>query len=379
MPNAGRSSRTNRDSQSWTPLLLLIVFLVVLYLLWRILFIFILAAFVAFVLSPLVALFPKKMPRIMAIIAVYLGFTAIVVIVGSILTPVVVQQYSALTDSFPGYVDELRKASIRLQAHFGHLRYPWSTIGDRVLSEFQQFTGYVTREIIPTLLAFVTSLFALVLIPLLAFFMLLGGDGYKRTLMAVIPKSSKESVSDLLICTNQSLWNFVRGEFILMLAVGTVTGVGLYLVGMPYSVVFGIAAGLLEVIPSLGPLTSNILVGTVAILISPVLALKALSVTVGVQLLENAFLVPMVMGKSVGLNPVTVAFAVILGGKTAGVLGAAISIPLAVLVKIVILYFYARPDELPDGKTAICRPGARRGHATRTPEDNDDRSHRRAA
>ncbi len=372
MRNAGLSNRRNRDSESWMPILLLVVSLAILYFFWRILLVFILAAFVAFVVSPLVNLFPKRIPRFLAILIVYLLIGLVFGTAISLLTPVVVHQYQQLADNLPTYVSQVRSGFSSVQARFGRLEDPWRTVGDRALAELQQLAVYVTREVVPAVITLVTSLLALVLVPLLAFFMLLGSSGYKRTLIAVLPSRHRKSLSDLLHCTSVSLWRFIRGEFILMLTVGTVTGVGLYLVGMPYSAVFGVLAGLLEAIPSFGPLASNIIVGTVAVLIHPVLAVKALAITIGVQLLENAFLVPLVMGRSVGLNPLTVAFAVFVGGRSAGILGAAMAIPLAVLVKIVILYFYARPEELPEGEAAVCRSrtwnGRRHQHTRGSPE-----------
>jgi predicted PurR-regulated permease PerM len=382
MRKTGQRNHGNRNSESWTPILLLIAALVILYLLWNTLLIFILAAFLAFVLNPLVELLPERVPRPIRIGTVYLTIGIVLGLIISLLIPVVVQQYQQLSDSMPTYASQARGEIQRLQTSYVHLSPTWRTIGDRALSELQQIGVYLTHQLLPAAFAFFTSLLALVLIPLIAFFMLLGGDGYRRTLMAILPRRHRDTISDLLHCANRSLWNFVRGESILMLTVGTMTGVGLYVVGMPYSAIFGVLAGFLELIPNFGPLTSTMAVGITGLLIDPVLALKGIAVTTSVQLSENAFLVPLVMGKTVGLNAVTVAFALLMGGRTAGVVGAIIAIPIAVLVKTVILYFYARPEDLPQGQAAICRPQTRDGHGRRSTartSGSSDRGQSRAA
>jgi len=168
------------------------------------------------------------------------------------------------------------------------------------------------------------------------------------------------TVSDLLTCTSRTLWNYVRGELILTTTVGTVTGIGLYLVGMPYAAFFGVLAGILEAVPNVGPITTSVVVISIGLIINPILGLKAGVITIGVQLLEGAFLAPVVMGRAVGLNPVTVIFAIFVGAKSAGILGAIVAIPLAVLIKIVLLYFYASEGELPNKGDKRCTPSRRR-------------------
>lgn len=175
-------------------------------------------------------------------------------------------------------------------------------------------------------------------------------------LLAITPRQHRDTVNDLLDCTRRTLWNYLRGELILMTTVGLVTGFGLYVIGMPYAAVFGVLAGILEFVPNIGPITTSVIVIGIGLLIHPILGLKAGVVTIGVQLLEGSFLAPVVMGKAVGLNPVTVIFAIFVGGKAAGIIGAIVAIPLAVLIKIVLLYFYASESQLPGQRDKVCKP-----------------------
>ena len=349
MPNARR-----RDSRTWIPLLTLAAGLALLYLLWKVLLVFILAALFAFIVHPVVRLFDRKMPHAFSIITVYLLIAILLIIVVGLLAPVVSQQFRELVDAIPAYVERARELFDEIQQRYVALPSGWRTVADRALTELQATAVRLTQQTVPAAFGFLSGLFALVFVPLLAFFMLLDEKGYKRMVIAVTPRRHRRTANDLLTCTGQVLRSFIKGQLMLMSIVGTAVGAGLYLVGMPYAAVFAVLAGLLELIPTFGPILTTVVVTLVALVIDPVLALKAASVTILVQLLENVFLVPLVMARAVGLNPVTVAFAVFLGGSAAGIPGAIIAIPLAMMVKVVILYFYVEDRDLP-GRQAIAQ------------------------
>lgn len=340
------------------PLAILAVALGILIWFWSVLVVFVLAALLAFILNPLIEFFPRKVPRWLAIALVYLAIYLIIAVVISILIPLITEQIQQLIGNLPGYVSTVQAGVNRLQARYANLPSVWRSGVDYLITQFQQVGTYLSSRLVPAATAVFSGLLALVFIPLLALFMLLGKDGYRHVLIAVTPEKHREAVVSLLHCSGHALWKFIRGELILMATVGAVTGIGLYLVGMPYSAIFGVVAGILELIPTFGPILTSVVVGITAVLISPVMLLKALSITIGVQVLENAFLVPVVMGRTVGLNPITVAVAVFIGGMVAGVIGAVLAVPAAVLIKIIVLYFYASPEDLPEGEAAICRSHA---------------------
>lgn len=355
MTNAG-----TRKSQSYVPLLILAIGLALLYLLWSVFILFILAAFFAFIIHPLVGLLDKKLPHAFSIIVVYLLLVIGLIVVIGLLAPLVSTQFSEFVKAVPSYFHQAQNLTSGFHKRYISLPAGWRPTADRALTELQNWIVRITRESIPAVFTLFSSLVTVILVPLLAFYMLLGHSGYKRMLLALTPKQHRVTVNDLLTCTSRTLWNYLRGQLILSTTVGVVTGVGLYLVGMPYAAVFGILAGILELVPNIGPITTSVVVISIGLVIHPILGLKAGIVTIGVQLLENLFLAPVVMGRAVGLNPVTVIFAIFAGGKAAGIIGAIVAIPLAVLIKIVILYFYASDSELPDQGDKICRPSRRR-------------------
>jgi predicted PurR-regulated permease PerM len=344
-----------KEVHSWVPLVVVAVGLVVLYLLWDILSIFILAAFFAFVLNPIVGLFERKIPRFFAITSVYLLLVIIAIIVVGSLAPLISHQFKSFVNALPTYFEKIRDIADPAHRHYLAIPDRWQPIVNQILAELQSWAVRLAKQIAPTLVKFFTSFLTILFIPLLAFFMLLGSKGYKEMFIALIPQQHRPTIEDLLRCSSMALWNFIKGEIVLMAVVGTLVGVGLHIIGMPYATIFGILAGLLEVVPSLGPTVTTLIVVIIGLAINPWLSLKGGLVTVVVQLLENYLIAPSVMSKALGLDPVTVILAVLLGGMLGGIKGVLVAIPLAVFVKIVLLYFYADHD-LPAGR-AICPSG----------------------
>lgn len=347
-------------THSWMPLIILGAALYTLYVFWNVLILFVLAAILAFVLNPAVSLLDRKLPHVASTISVFLiGLIALIILAGT-LAPMAADQLREFSDSVPSFME---KASANLHAHYAGLPGRWQRLVDRGLSQLEQAALRITQVTIPAVIGIISSAVAIIFIPLLAFFMLLHYKDYKRALIAVMPEPHRETIADLLSCVSRSLWGFVRGQALLMLAVGTMVGLGLWLIGMPYPIVFGLMAGLLEVVTNVGPTIVTLTVAAIGLLISPILALEAAAVTVVVQILENTLLAPLVLSKSAGLDPVTVILAIFLGGSLAGVLGAIIAIPIALVVKIVIVYFYGRDEDFAEQARGICRPSRRRAHS----------------
>jgi predicted PurR-regulated permease PerM len=133
---------------------------------------------------------------------------------------------------------------------------------------------------------------------------------------------------------NVGAW--VKGQLFLMAFIGLISFFGLLVLGIDYPLALGLVAGLLEIIPVLGPTISWILAAIVGFSISPAKGISAVILFSGIQLLENNFLVPKVMGKVSGFRPLVVLIAVLVGGTFFGVLGIILAVPLTMTLVIVI-------------------------------------------
>jgi len=122
---------------------------------------------------------------------------------------------------------------------------------------------------------------------------------------------------------------WLQGQMFLMLIIFALDYLGLLLIGAPYALVLALIAGILEIIPYIGPIVSAIIAVSISFLHDPVTGLLVLALFVLVQQLEGYVLTPLVMKRAVGLNPVVVILALMIGAKLGGVLGIIIAVPIA--------------------------------------------------
>ena len=131
--------------------------------------------------------------------------------------------------------------------------------------------------------------------------------------------------------------NWFWGEITLMLIVGVLTYLGMSLIGIKYVLALAVLAGILEVIPNLGPTLAAIPAMLIGFSQSIFLGLAALAVSFIVQQLENNFIVPLVMKKATGLNPIITLVALIVGGRVGGVLGVVLAIPATLFLEVLLI------------------------------------------
>lgn len=134
---------------------------------------------------------------------------------------------------------------------------------------------------------------------------------------------------------NLSRW--IKGQLFLMVAVGLAAYVGLVFLKIPYAVPLAIISGLLEVVPVLGPIIATIVAGVVGFSIDPLTGTMVVALFVGIQQLENTILVPRIMQKVIGFNPLVTMMALLIGGQLFGIIGALIAVP-TILILIVITH-----------------------------------------
>ncbi len=145
----------------------------------------------------------------------------------------------------------------------------------------------------------------------------------------------------------EEIGSWVRAELILMLVVGLLTFIGLSIMGVKYALALGIVAGLLELLPNIGPTLSAVPAIAVAYFtISPLMAGIVTVLYVLIQQLENNLIVPVVMRKTVGLSPVITIILLLVGFRLAGVAGAALAIPIFLVAKVVVSKLYQLRDQL---------------------------------
>jgi predicted PurR-regulated permease PerM len=192
-----------------------------------------------------------------------------------------------------------------------------------------------------------TIFFALAAL-ILAFYWTLDGQKNRAALLLLVPLEHRESARELLAEMQSRLGAFVRGQTLLGLVIGLLSFVAYLLIGLPYTLALAIMAGIMEMVPVIGPILGAVPAIIVAYTVGPEKVLWVLLATIIIQQLENNILVPRVMKSAVGVNPLVTLLALTAFGSLFGLLGAIVAIPLAAIIQILLNRFVidtAVPDE----------------------------------
>lgn len=334
----------------WAAVALLLCWL--LWLLAPVLSPFVFAALLGWLGDPLVDRIERRgLSRNAAVLLVFGGMMLVLVLALLLLLPLLERQIVTLVQSLPRYRDWLvgtvlpwleRRTGMQLMAWLDPerlielARSHWQQAGGIAAT----MLGYVSRSGF-ALLGVVANV---VLLPVLTFFFLRDWDVFVERVAALIPRDHESTVSRLAQASSEMLGAFLRGQFLVMLILGVLYGIGLWAVGLDLGVLIGVLAGLLTFVPYLGPATV-VVFGGIAALVQhgdwPHL-LGVLAVFGVGQVIESYFLTPKLVGDRIGLHPVAVIFAVLAGGQLFGFLGMLLALPVAAVTNVLLHYAVER-------------------------------------
>jgi predicted PurR-regulated permease PerM len=222
-----------------------------------------------------------------------------------------------------------------------------------------------------------SSAILLIFVLLSAIYLTLNAARYRDALVAALPAAYQPEVKELLRRVGHVWVAFFRGQITLMIIIGAIVWLGLTLLGVPGALSLAIIAGLLEVVPNLGPVVATIPAVVVALLQGSsylpvnnlVLALIVIVFYVVVQQLENSLIVPRVLGEAVELPALVVMSGVLVGGSVAGILGALLATPVIATGREVLFYLYRKllgEEPFPPEKPAPARQKRQAQNAPRS-------------
>lgn len=276
--------------------------------------------------SPVSWLAKRKIPRPLSIIVFYLLIFTMFIGGLALLIPPFIEQTKIIVSNTPFFLGAANQ--------FFLYQLPIEEIIKSLSSNVNVFGSNIFRYT----LGFFGNIITLVSIFVFTFYLLLRWDNLGKLLSAGF--ASEERISRLLNRIEIGLGNWVRGEFLLMVIIGVMSYIGLTLLGVPSALPLAIAAGILEIIPIIGPIISAIPAVLVALAVSPLLALATVALYFVIQQLENNLIVPKVMERAVGIDPLGTILALMIGANLMGMLGAFLAVPFVVLAKIIIIDFY---------------------------------------
>ncbi len=319
------SSSLSISYSSIIRVIVVLIALVFLYLIRDIILILFLSFIIAAALDPWVNWFERRrLPRAVGVFAAYAVFFTILSVIGVLLVPSVTHQFKELSASLPDYYERFVK-----EINAGSLSIPET---GQEITGLAKTLGSFAGNIIPALRSAVGGGFTIFLLLVLTFYLAIEDRSLKRLFRSILPDQYQPYLARMINRIDEKIGLWFRGQLLLSFIIFILTAIGLFIVQItgevPFWLLLALIAGVLEVIPFLGPGIA----GTIAVLLVlpnsfPVAVIVAVLSFV-IQQIENNLLVPNIMQKTVGLNPIIVILVIVIGTRLAGVLGALIAIPL---------------------------------------------------
>ncbi|HEX5429580.1 MAG TPA: AI-2E family transporter [Patescibacteria group bacterium] len=289
----------------------------------EILLLFIIAIIISAAMDPIADYFSKwKIPRGISVLLVYVLLLSLIGLIGYLLVPTMVDQFQAVQSG--NFVSAIQSKIGPYQQTLD--RFGVSKSFNDTINEFRSgLAGNLFR----TTKGVVTGIVSFITILVISFYLTAEEAGMKNFIRHLAPYKHQTYITGLVTKIQRKMGYWLLGQLILSVVIFGIVYIGLTVLHVQYALLLALIAGVLEIIPYIGPFIAGAVTAFFAFLQSPGLALAAVIFFIIVQELEGHVLVPVIMSKSVGLNPVMVILAILIGGSLGGITGALIAVPIA--------------------------------------------------
>jgi predicted PurR-regulated permease PerM len=299
----------------------------------------ILLLFIAFLLAGVMYPFVRwmaahRVPKGLSVLLFYFLLLGFLTLSFVLLIPAVAREIGMLTGTYSQSFEWLSGVRDGLEGISD--KYPFIHNLQTSLGGLQQYFGQSVQGVLGYLTTLFGGLAGLVVVLVLSFYLIVEESAVKTLFRNLIPNSYQELVSDLIWKVINSLGDWLRGQLILGVIIGAFYFIAFAIIGVPYPILLALFGGLLEFIPYVGPFIAAVPALILAASVSPLVLLLTLVAIVVIQQLENNLVVPKIMQRTVGLNPIISILAVMIGAQTFGVVGALFAIPVATATSVVI-------------------------------------------
>jgi len=268
-------------------------------------------------------------------VGVSLIYVVILLILGSFfsfIVPPVIGQFKDFSQKIPGYLSQVGVVFQGVDSFFQTQHISMDANG--IIQDLNQGPASISDNIFTTTLGIFSGLVAVIVIFVITFYMAVNDDGIKNFMVSLSPEKHRKYVASLTDRVKTKIGRWMLGQIFLMFVIFAMDLAGLLILGVPYALSLAIFAGLMEVIPFIGPIISAIPAVIIGFTVSPWVGFSVLILFTIAQQFEGHIIVPQVMKKAVGLHPIAVILALLIGFKLGGVLGAVLSIPLATVASV---------------------------------------------
>lgn len=278
-----------------------------------------------FALSPMInKLEQRKIPRQAAILLIYLFFFGSLIGLIVSLVPTVIRQTTLLVENLPKYINGFSILNLEFRP-----------------SDFSQELAQLPMNIFKLITAAFSNLVNVLVFAVITFYLLMERKKLKTYLHFLFQGGNREERAEEFIeRVETQIGGWVRGELFLMFIIGLLSYVGLRILDLDYALPLAVIAGILEIVTNIGPTIATIPAAVVGFSVSPVMGVSVIILYILIQQLENNLIVPKVMQKAAGLNPLVTITAIMVGLKIGGIIGAILALPVFLMGKVIIKEIY---------------------------------------
>ncbi|MFH0779943.1 MAG: AI-2E family transporter [Parcubacteria group bacterium] len=284
----------------------------------------------------------RRVPRWASMAMIYIVMIAVIFFVVYLLLPPLISQIGQLAETFPEYSGKLNSALKSMQSFSAE--HGMLADFNQGLADFKDDLTGLAQSVFGTIFAVFGGIVSFFLILVLTFYLTVEEGALKRALTFILPSHFQRFTLLLIGKVQSKIGSWFVGQLILCLIVGAISYVGLLILGVDYALALGLFAALGEFVPYVGPVFSAVPAIFIAFTQSPLKALLVLILYIIIQQSENHIIVPKVMQKAVGLNPIVSIIALMVGAQIAGLVGVLLSIPVATALSVIIKEVWGGPE-----------------------------------
>lgn len=273
----------------------------------------------------------KKIPRLLGVLILYLSIFSLAVLILTLIIPFISQEVGQLTEDLPRFI---AKVTASLEAIKGESSTVFNIIGElqSLLDGLSQFLQESSQSAVGFIIKIFGGIISFLGIIVISFYLSVMKGGIDTFLRSVVPDKYESYVLDLWHRSEKNLGRWFQAQLLLSLIVGLMIFIGLSLLGIKFALVLAGLAIVLELVPNVGPVLAAIPAVALGFFQSPTLGLWVILLYIVVQQIENQILVPLIMGRTLGINPVVVIISLFVGFNLAGILGMILAVPIASVI-----------------------------------------------
>lgn len=301
---------------------------------------------ISYILNPLVVfLVNKGVNRTVAVTLIYFILIGSIIVALVYIVPLTLIELNKLISAIPFFTEEVQQMVGNIRERYKDiLPLAIQETIDTNIKHMERNALNLIQRFIDRIITLLSGLFSIILGPVLGFYILKDLDKIKSNMIGYIPTSYRARLLALLETIDTAFGNYIRSQMLICILIGVLTTVSLYILKVDFALLIGFLAGITNIIPYFGPFIGALPAILISALRYPKKIIWIVIIITIIHQLESGVISPHIVGKNVGLHPLTVIFSLLVGGSFFGFWGLIFAVPTTALLKLLLISYLIRTD-----------------------------------